>query len=248
MAQSLLSNVKLKWRDYSAKYLKITQREQTLILATGVIAVIFILFNFVIEPQIGNLKNINQKISQQTSLIDVNTNAIASLERRLLEDPNDILEKQRAYYAKKISKVDEEILALTSDLIDPIQMRHALMALLKLQKGLSLLSFELQGAEPLILPQNVGKNIVDTEQTTKTAEKTKPTPLAASATIGLYKHGVKLKLSGSYFQLRDYLEQLESLQWKFFWNEFNYQSVEYPKSELEIEIFSLSTQEEFLGV
>ena len=64
----------------------------------------------------------------------------------------------------------------------------------------------------------------------------------------LYRHAIKIKLSGSYFQLRDYLIQLESLSWKFFWQEFNYQLKEYPVSELEIEMYSLSTKREFIGV
>jgi MSHA biogenesis protein MshJ len=248
MSQSLVSNVKLKWRDYSAKYLKITQREQVLMLATGIIAITFILFNFVIEPQIIHLKNVNQKISQTQLAITINTNAITALERRLLEDPNDVLKKQSAYYEQKISKVDKEILALTSDLIDPIQMRHALMALLKLQKGVVLLSFELLGTEPLIPPQRVEEITIKSEKKAKPTQVTQSSSVSTSAEIGLYKHGVKIKLKGNYFPLRDYLQQLEGLQWKFFWNEFHYKIVEYPQSELEIEIFSLSTQEEFLGV
>jgi MSHA biogenesis protein MshJ len=228
--------------------LKVTQREQVLILLTGLIAITFMLFNFVIEPQNTRLKNINQKISQTKSALAVNTNAIGALERRLSEDPNDVLEKQRAYYEQKISKVDKEILALTSDLIDPIQMRHALMALLKLQKGVVLLSFELLGTEPLIPPQRVEEIAVKEKETATTKQVNQASPIVNSAEIGLYKHGVKIKLKGNYFPLRDYLQQLEGLQWKFFWNEFHYKIVEYPESELEIEIFSLSTQEEFLGV
>jgi len=38
------------------------------------------------------------------------------------------------------------------------------------------------------------------------------------------------------------------LSWKFFWQEFNYQLKEYPVSELEIEMYSLSTKREFIGV
>ncbi len=250
MTVSLLSKVKLKWRDYSAQYLKLSQREQILILVSGLIGIIFILFRFVIEPQAADLKNIKNKINQTTSTIKLNANAIASLEGRLLENPNDILKKQRIYYEQKISKVDKEILTLTSGLIDPIQMRHALIGLLKLQKGVSLLSFELLGAEALILPQTVETsrgNTTQADDITKTKSLVQSS-FAEAEDIGLYKHGVKIKLKGNYFQLRDYLKQLENLQWKFFWDEFNYQLIEYPNSELDIEIFSLSTQEEFVGV
>ena len=67
-------------------------------------------------------------------------------------------------------------------------------------------------------------------------------------TINLYRHSIKLKLKGRYFNLRNYLSQLEGLSWKFFWQHFQYQVAEYPNSELEIEIYSLSTTREFIGI
>ena len=66
--------------------------------------------------------------------------------------------------------------------------------------------------------------------------------------LRLYRHGIKIKLQGQYFQLKDYLMQLENLSWKFFWQEFDYQLKAYPVSQLEIEIYSLSTAQEFIGV
>jgi MSHA biogenesis protein MshJ len=34
--------------------------------------------------------------------------------------------------------------------------------------------------------------------------------------LNFYKHVMKIKLSGQYFQLRNYLAQLEQLNWTFF--------------------------------
>jgi len=48
--------------------------------------------------------------------------------------------------------------------------------------------------------------------------------------------------------LQNYLSQLEKLSWKFFWQDFNFKLTEYPKSELEIEMYSLGTKKEFVGV
>jgi MSHA biogenesis protein MshJ len=55
-------------------------------------------------------------------------------------------------------------------------------------------------------------------------------------------------LEGQYFDLRDYLSQIENLSWTFFWQRFDYQLGEYPVGQLSIEIYSLSTTSDFVGV
>ena len=71
---------------------------------------------------------------------------------------------------------------------------------------------------------------------------------AQTKQLRLYRHGIKIKLQGHYFALRDYLTQLEGLSWTLFWQGFDYQLKAYPESELEVEIYSLSTAREFIGV
>jgi MSHA biogenesis protein MshJ len=134
-----------------------------------------------------------------------------------------------------MAAVDQDLLALTSGLINPIQMRYALIDLLKLQKGVSLLSFEVIKAQPLTVPASNKKG-------------TEGVTVNESNVLTLYKHGIKLKIKGNYFQLRDYLIQLEQLEWTFFWQTFDYQLIQYPNSELIIEMYSLSTHKEFIGV
>ena len=161
-------------------------------------------------------------------------------EQALRSDPNAAIRQQVLTYENKLTKVDTELLTLTSELIDPIQMRHALLELLKVKKGVSLLSFQLVGAESVV-----------TSTVNQDADRTKSNEadLTDNApSLSLYRHGIKLKLKGNYFQLRDYLTQLEEMSWTFFWQKFDYKLQEYPISELEIEMYSLSTKKEFIGV
>ena len=52
-------------------------------------------------------------------------------------------------------------------------------------------------------------------------EQNNPEQNMSVSNINLYRHGIKITLSGRYFELRDYLLQLEQLSWKFFWQEFD---------------------------
>jgi len=228
-----------QWLAYSEKFSNTSAREQYLIIASGLLVIIFILYSFFLEAVVQRVEQLNKQVVQTEQSNKKNQDSIQVLEQGLNEDPNVALRKKLLQYQAKLGGIDERLLALTSDLIDPIQMRYALMKLLKLQKDVKLLSFKVLPASAL------------------TQSKTKPeTDKIATATVGgikpqqlqLYRHGISIKLQGQYFQLKDYLTQLERLSWTFFWQEFDYQLKEYPISELEIEIYSLSTAKEFIGV
>ena len=117
-------------------------------------------------------------------------------------------------------------------------MREALLKLLKLEPGVSLLSFDLIGAKPLL----------DLPAQSQNSTTSSHAPTGEQLGLNLYKHGIKIKLSGKYFQLRNYLQQLEQLSWKFFWQDFLFEVKEYPRSEVEITIYSLGLNKEFIGV
>ncbi|MBL4940388.1 MAG: hypothetical protein JKY81_01845 [Colwellia sp.] len=227
-----------KWQEHCDNFLKLTIREQYLIFLTGLVIAFFIIFYLFVDAQIIENRNTAQQIKRLQSSNQSLKISTVEMQAALQRDPNEDTRKKIAQYEAKLTKVDDKLLTLTSHLISPVQMRYALLDLLKLEKGVSLLSFELLGAQPLLeKPENS-----TADGKISSALETNNSPL------NLYRHGIKIKLSGSYFALRDYLSQLEKLSWKFFWQDFNFQLTEYPQNELEIEMYSLGTKKEFVGV
>ncbi len=256
-----------QWQDYSDKFAQLSMREQAMITVTGLVIIAFLLFSFSIK---GSFTELAKKQYQNRQLLNDNRNiqnTISELQTALLNNPNERLRQQITQYKQQLTKIDQSLLALTSKLIDPMQMRQALEKLLLMQKGVKLISFEITPAAPLltsatattetatsatgkltkaqVTSQLVEQSVLKTNQKAALSNNKNN---SADEAIGLYRHTIKLKLKGSYFQLRDYLTQLESLPWKFFWEKFNYQLKEYPQGELEIEIYSLSLKQEFIGV
>ncbi len=232
-----------QWLAYSEKFSNTTPREQYLIIASGLVAIIFILYSLFLDEPFQRIGQLDQQILQTQESNENNKISIQVLEQALLEDPNRALKEELSQYQARLGEIDQQLLNLTSDLIDPIQMRYALIKLLKLQKGVKLLSFEVLPASP-VTKTNLGNNHDLAQQDTVTASANQ----AQEKQLRLYRHAIKIKLQGQYFQLKDYLTQLESLSWKFFWQEFDYKLKAYPVSELEVEIYSLSTAQEFIGV
>jgi MSHA biogenesis protein MshJ len=241
-----------KWQESSEKFLKLTIREQYLILLTGLVAVTFIIFYLFIDSKLTNNIKTSKKITQLSSTNQTLKISVLELQAALNSDPNEDLRNKIAQYETKLAKTDKKLLTLTSDFMSPIQMRYALLDLLKFEKGVSLLSFELLGVRPL-LSKTTPKSDSSTKDDLASNSVQESSESQAgfdenTAGLNLYRHGIKIKLSGRYFELRDYLTQLEKLQWKFFWKDFNFKLTEYPNSELEIEMYSLGTKKEFVGV
>ncbi|MBA6342835.1 hypothetical protein H4J59_17755 [Colwellia sp. MB02u-10] len=230
-----------QWLAYSEKFSNTTPREQYLIIASGLVAIIFILYSWFLDESIQRVEQLNKQVVQTEQSNKNNQDSIQVLEQALSEDPNVALRKQLLQYQAKLGGIDQRLLTLTSDLIDPIQMRYALIKLLKLQKGVKLLSFK-------VLPASAVTQSKTNFETDEIATATVGDIKAQTQQLQLYRHGISIKLQGKYFQLKDYLIQLERLSWTFFWQEFDYQLKVYPVSELEIEIYSLSTAQEFIGV
>ena len=242
-----------QWQTLSAKFLSISAREQYLILFAGLAVFFLISVNFFIDPNLATLKKQKSTVVQMKQEIHNNENTIVMLQSSLKQDPNVALRKQIKQYENKMLAVDGDLLKLTSGLINPVQMRHALMELLKLQKGVKLVSFEVLAVEQILLESNLknkqeGKRDDEMDKAFGGEQINKPSKAKQPAMLALYRHSIKLKLKGRYFKLRDYLLKLEGLSWTFFWKDFQYQLVKYPESELEIEIYSLSTNKEFIGV
>ncbi len=58
----------------------------------------------------------------------------------------------------------------------------------------------------------------------------------------LYRHGVELTLKGSYFELLQYLSELEKPPARFLWGEAELQVEKYPEVRLTVQLHTLSPQ------
>jgi MSHA biogenesis protein MshJ len=220
------------WQKYADSFLHITSREQYLIITAGVTVIFLVMFSGFIDVNLSKTAKLDDKIKKIT-IENTNTgNMVNILQESLMSDVNLDINNKVERVDKGLLALDDELLELTSGLIDPIQMRYALIDLLQLQSSVSLNTFEVLPPVPL----NIKQDTSDTSQVEPANQLT------------LYKHGIKLVLRGGFFQLRDYLSTLEQLEWQFFWRSFDYQIINYPTAELHIELYSLSTKKEFLGV
>jgi MSHA biogenesis protein MshJ len=79
----------------------------------------------------------------------------------------------------------------------------------------------------------------------KAAEKSADT---ADQAVGLFKHGVEIKLEGSYQELAAYLARLEKSPLKLLWSGVSLSADKHPKLVLTLTVFTLSLDRTWLIV
>jgi len=130
---------------------------------------------------------------------------------------------------EQIAAGDESLRIFTSDLIDPAQMRFVLSDLIRKQPGLTLMSATNLPSQPLVEQEE------DAEASVEDGPK-------------LYRHGLVLVLEGAYIDCLAYLTSMERLPWRLFWGSLEVETEEYPRSRITIELYTLSLEQEWVGV
>jgi MSHA biogenesis protein MshJ len=128
---------------------------------------------------------------------------------------------------QQVAETEETVRVFTTDLVTPMQMRSVLEELIERQQGLELVRASNLSVRPLV------------ERDETAAESDEPM---------LYRHGLRLELEGSYLDCLDYLAAVERLPWKLYWGSLSLSMEDYPDNAISIEIFTLSLDQEWIGV
>jgi MSHA biogenesis protein MshJ len=109
----------------------------------------------------------------------------------------------------------------TAELIGPGEMARVLQGMLQKQDNLRLI--RIQNVAPEALTRINGDEII------------------------FYKHGLEIEFEGGYFAALEYLEQIEDLPWRFYWQVLELEVLEYPRNRIRLEVSTLSPHMEWIG-
>ena len=221
------NSLEQEYTKLSSKFLNVSSREQLLILFCGLAVVILMMYTFLLEPLIDHSKKLQQNSSSAAKEIITLEAQVANLSDKLKTDPNSPIRDRIAGLKQQIHDISNQLKTQTSKLVPADKMASMLESVLAGSKGLKLIELQSIAPVPILLEQH------------KEGEEPK---------VGLYRHGVTLKFEGNYFDIQQYLEKLESLQWQFYWKKFDYLVGDYPTASIELEIYTLSTNKAFIGV
>lgn len=232
-------------------------RERALI-GLSVLALIFLVWTLLIqsgydkrekelESQLAKLQA-DQKLTQdQLSAI---TTSLATGPAKVKQSEINQLNMQLQQIQTKLSEVGQGLVAAE-------QLPEILRSVFEKTHGLELISIQTLAATEMMLAQaQPVESIKENSSSSSTTDAAIPgvpnlqTPQSTTKPqgSGVFKHGVVLKLRGDFFRVLSLVKALENLPWKFYWESLDYVVKEYPQAEIELRVFTLSSEEGLLGV
>lgn len=214
-----------RWQLIITRYDAFSLRERGLILAAA-LAIVYFLWSGLLGAPLAEAR---QKLEDERQALAQSISQMAAEEaahrQAAAGDPEQALRRERDHLQVQLQTLDAQLAELSLGLVSAHQLASVLEQVLARADGLQLRRLQTLPVESLNLSmEGEGKQ------------------------ADVYKHSVLLAVSGNYFDVLDYLKTLESLGWRFYWEELRHQQEQYPNGLYELRVFTLSTDEGLLGV
>jgi len=220
-----------------ARFDALQLRERRLI-ALGVLAgIVLIGYSLFVDPAMKSAQQAERAASEQRSQLSGVQSQMAALQSPEL-NPDVAARAELDGLKKQLDELTSRFQAKERSLVPPQQMATLLEDMIGGQAGLRLLSLKTLPATPLI----------DKKAPTDDKAAAAPTAKTENSSAGLYKHGVEIKLEGSYQDLTAYLQRLEQSQMKLLWSSLVLSADQHPKLVLTLTVYTLSLDRAWLIV
>lgn len=220
------------WRKWSDRYAAMSPREQLLIAAATVVSVGLLLLTFWVDPAAKHVAALRAQMTTQQTELTALQGQIASTKSQL-SDPDAANRKALDELRARLTGVDDQIGRLDEKLVPPQQMGKLLQRVLTHHRGLTLVSLRSMPPEPLLAPPSdkgaAGKESVMLRE-------------------NIFRHGLEIKVAGSYADLLAYVAELESAPQRLLWGGVSLAVIAYPRSELTLTVYTLSRERDWLAV
>lgn len=204
-------------------------RERILLLVMVLVVGIFCANAWYFHPRKVERQRLQEQISTlNTTLTELDHQAEA-LQARAQEDPDRDNRARKQRLQAELNRLDENLKSLTVDLIPPKEMAEVLKDILTRQAGMKLV--RLENRPPVELLSNA-ENVSEED-----GEKR----------VSLYRHPVRIVVSGTYMQALNYLKELEKLPRKLFWEDLEIVVEEHPRSRISLTVYTLSHKRGWIG-
>lgn len=230
--------IKVTAKKMADRFNALVVRER-LLLAGALVAALYILFDLIaFGPAQKKANALTANIVTQKKHLDSLKAEETVLAKVLANDPNSRLKKEVDELTAHLSRLDKDIIHMSSGLVPVRQLAVMLQDVLKFSDKLQIQQLSTLVPEKINLNQRKSASPAPKIETIKT----EPAAGGGIAELNLYRQGVKLVVQGSYFQILDYIKHLETTPWRFYWDGLSYKVINYPLAEVELQVYTLSVQ------
>lgn len=222
--------LKQRWQVWSMRLDAMSFRERLLIFLAAAGVTFTLIFIGLIEPALKRQEQMMLNISGLQQEIFTLSGQLISTEQQQKRGENSEINR----LSGEAKALEQSVRDRESSMIPPDKMIPVLKSLLTAQPGLKLVSMQTSPPRPVFVKDETAAGMsevaaVPPQRTGVPAEQ-------------LYKHGIELQVSGSYAQLTEYIERLESLPWAMQWKSMHLDASRHPQLELTLGLTTLSRE------
>lgn len=250
--------MKQKWLVFRSKFESFEVRERMLIVG-AIIALSYIFWDMVfmqsMSKQLKELLNRESKASMSITTVKAE---VAVFETALKRDPNAVIKAELKVLEEKLAELDKNLEMLSVGLVTADKLPIMLHDVLEKTKKLKLVNMMTLPVEEV----QIGLQSEDSDSENESRldnDELENNVLVASIkdsghnyitasedekaeTVRLFKHGVSLTFTGTYQNVSEYVHDLENGTWRFYWDVLGYTVATYPKAEIHLQVFTLSSE------
>ena len=227
--------MKNQWLKLAARYDALQLRERWLLAAAVLGGIVLVGYGLILEPALKRAQLAERNVAESRVQVS-NTQAQSVALQSSSPEPDVVARAELDGLRKQLSELAGRLEIMENSLVPPQRMTGLLEEMIGRKTGLRLLALKTLPVAPL-LEKSVGPEAV-----AKTVDK------PVNSTSGLFKHGVEIRLEGSYQELSAYLERLEQSKLKLLWSSVALSADDHPKLVLTMTVFTLSLDRAWLIV
>ena len=231
--------MKAYWQRYLAWFAARQPRERIIVAAAVLGGILFLGYSYAIEPALQASRRAARTTVEAKAAA---TQAIAAAEALSKQnvDPDAPLRAELERTRGQLADQSRRFEAVDRSLVPPAKVPALLESLLARSRTLQLVSLRTLPPTPVI-ERKAAKS--DAAAPAKPAD---PAAANAAAAPNLFKHGVEIRIAGSYADLLSYLDELESAPQRLIWGRMDLTVSEYPRSVLTLTVYTLSLEKSWL--
>lgn len=217
--------------------------ERAILLGVVLLVIGYAWLILVFDRMNANQDELNRRSTILNAQITEEATRYVSIQNNYRSDPNAFARNRQQELQQETIEIDNELRRLYGQLIQPRQMAQVLSTILQRETTLKLVSLEnlpsaiMTSANSGTMAPLVGAFVLEIGPGESPADQ-----------INVYRHGLRMVFEGDYLETIRYLRSLENLESSFFWQSLNYEVSQWPVSRITLDIFTLSTQQEWIGV
>src|SRR5581483_8757614 len=217
--------MKARWERLAEKIDALSLRERGLVFFSVALVAFGLLYSMLLRPVMDEQRIVSRTLAQHQSQIRVANEQLGTMVVARRDDPDAANRRRLEELRRRIAETRDSLARQQSTLIAA--------DLVARNRNLELVALKTLPAT------RVGAGEVGTAAA-EAAER------AGEAAI--YRHGVEITLQGGYFELLEYVRQLEGLPTQVLWGRLDLAAADYPKVTMKLTLYTLSLDRAWLVV